>query len=350
MNTSKNCIKIISVLLSVILLMSAFTLSSSAVSINDGSAALEAQFDRDAGPTVDGYSIDYSYYSPVKGNSDTKKYPLMIFMAGWTEGEYPGKELTSNCLSTWSSSELQARFSESKGCFILFARAPEETGLRWNSAQLTSPLKAAIDDFTVKHPNVDTERIYVTGWCLGAQGAANLVATYSNYFAGLLFMSAVSTISASQAAKLSNTAVWIFHCKKDSFAPIGLYAEPSWSNIKSATNVPEKIRFTTFDTAPDCGTLLPNHNTWNMIAYDMANDDSRYSGMKTVDGTGKEIPASDGLISWLSSQKNTNNADCSCECHNGSFFTRLIWKIKVVIYKFFGMDDKKTCECSVSHW
>ena len=350
MNIFKKPTKIISILLSLTLLMSSVILYSSAVSINAGSAALEAQFSRDAGPTVDGYSIDYSYYSPVKSKNDKTKYPLMIFMAGWTEGEYPGKELTSNCLSTWSSSELQARFSESKGAFILFARAPEEKGLCWNAASLISPLKAAIDDFTEKHPNVDKSRIYATGWCLGAQGALNLVSTYSNYFAGLLFMSAVCTISAEQAAKLSNTAVWIFHCEKDTFAPIGLYAEPSWNNIKKATNVPEKIRFTTFKTAPDCGSLLPNHNTWNMIAYDMANDDSRYSGMKTVDGTGKTIPASDGIINWLSSQKNTNNPDCSCECHNGSFFTRLIWKIKVVIYRFFGMNDKKLCECSAAHW
>lgn len=349
MNVFKKTTKIISLFLSLILLVSLVALPASAVSINAGSAALEAQFDRDAGPTVDGYSIDYSYFSPVKSEKDTTKYPLMIFMAGWTEGEYPGKELTSNCLSTWSSSELQARFNN-KGCYILFARAPEEKGFCWDAPHLISPLKAAIDDFTAKHPNVDKSRIYVTGWCLGATGALNLVSTYSNYFAGLLFMSAVTSVSASQAAKLSNTAVWIFHCKKDTFAPIGLYAEPSWRNLKSATNVPEKLRFTTFETAPDCGSLLPNHNTWNMIAYDMANDDSRYSGMKTVDGAGNTIPASDGIISWLSSQKNTNNADCSCECHNGNLLTSLIWKIKVVIYRFFGMNDKKICECSVSHW
>lgn len=350
MNFSKNAAKIISLILSLILLMSAVMISASAVSINSGSAALEAQFSRDAGPNVDGYNIDYSYFSPVRSASDTTKYPLMIFMAGWTEGEYPGKELTSNCLSTWSSSELQARFSESKGAYILFARAPEEKGLCWDSPLLTKPLKAAIDDFTAKHPNVDKSRIYVTGWCLGATGALRLVSTYSNYFAGLLFMSAVTTISAEQAAKLSDTAVWIFHCKKDTFAPIGLYADPSWSNMKKAANDPSKIRFTTFETAPDCGTLLPNHNTWNMIAYDMANTDSRYSGMKTVDGTGSIVPASEGLISWLSSQKNESNPDCSCECHNSGLFAKFFWSIKVIIYKLFSINDKKICACSVSHW
>lgn len=350
MKRKSKFIKATAVLLSFICLVSAVVISSGAVSINDGFTSLEGQFSRDKGPKVDGYSIDYSYFSPVKGKNDTKKYPLMIFMAGWTEGEYPGKELTSNRLSTWSSSELQARFYKSKGAYILFARAPEEKGLCWNAVQLTSPLKAAIDDFTEKHPNVDKKRIYATGWCLGAQGAANLVSTYSNYFAGLIFMSAVCTISASQAAKLSNTAVWIFHCKKDTFAPIGLYAEPSWKNIKNATNVPEKVRFTTFSTAPDCGVLLPNHNTWNMIAYDMACDDSRYSGMKTVDGTGKTIPASDGIINWFSQQQNTNVTDCSCECHNGNMMTAIIWKIKVLIYKFFSMNNKQICDCSVSHW
>ena len=341
---------VLSIILCAVILSLSFTVCAFSVSINDSWEALESQFQRDAGPTVDGYSIDYSYFSPVKSKNDTAKYPLMIFMAGYTEGEYPGKELTSNRLSTWSSSELQARFYESAGCFIIFARAPEEKGLCWNAASLISPLKAAIDDFTKKHPNVDKERIYATGWCLGAIGAANLVSTYPNYFAGLLYMSSPGSISAAQAAALSNTTVWIFHCKKDTFAPFGLYAQPSWNNMLSYTNVPENVRFTTFETAPDCGSLLPNHNTWNMIAYDMACDDDRYSGMRTVDGTGREIPASEGIINWLSSQYHQNHTDCSCECHTSNIFLKLIWRIKVIFYKLFSVSDKKICACSVSHW
>lgn len=342
--------KVFSLFLSVLMLFSICAFSSSAVSINDGFDALEAQFSRDAGPETDGYSIDYSYFSPVKGEDDTTKYPLMIFMAGYTEGEYPGKELTSNRLSTWSSSEMQARFANAGGSYILFARAPEEKGYCWNASLLISPLKAAIDDFLVKHPNVDRNRIYVCGWCLGAIGAANLVSTYSNFFAGLIFMSSPKAISTAEAAKLSNTMVWIFHCKKDSFAPYSLNAETSWNRILASTEVPEKVRFTSFETAPDCGSLLPNHNVWNMIAYDMACDDESYSGMQTVDGKGNVISASEGIITWLSFQKHENHVECSCGCHTSNFLSKLIWRIQVFFWKLLGNTDKKLCECGAKHW
>lgn len=348
--TLKTVKKISALFMAVLLLFAATVVQSSAVSLSSGMNELRAQFSRDAGPTVNGYSIDYSFFSPVKNSADTTRYPLIIFMAGYTEGEYPGKELTSNQLPAWSSSELQARFVNAGGAYIIFARAPEERGYCWNASHLISPLKAAIDDFLVKHPNVDKQRVYVGGWCLGAIGAANLVSTYPDSFAGLLYMSSPDSISSAQAAKLSNTAVWILHCKKDTFAPYGLYATPSWNRIKENTKDLSKVRLTTFATAPDCNALLPNHNVWRMVAYDMASDHEAYTTMETVDGNGNKIEAKNAFISWLSSQYNITHDNCVCDCHSDNFITRFVWSLKSFFWKLFGNTSKRACACGELHW
>lgn len=39
---------------------------------------------------------------------------------------------------------------------------------------------------------------------------------------------------------------------------------------------------------------------------------------------------------------------CSCNCHNGNFFTKLIWKFLLFFYKIMGRNS--VCECGVAHY
>ena len=58
--------KIISIILSFALFFS-FVLSSNALSLDGGIDALKNEFNAGEGPVVNGYSVDYSYFSPDKG-------------------------------------------------------------------------------------------------------------------------------------------------------------------------------------------------------------------------------------------------------------------------------------------
>ena len=325
------------------------------ISIDEGLEALQSQFSRDRGPSVKGISIDYSFFSPVTTENDETKYPLVIIMAGAREGTYEGKELTANEFANWSSKEYQARFLESGGAFILIARAPEEKLLTWNASELVAPLKGAIDDFIVKHPQVDTSRIYALGWCLGAKGAINITVNYPGFISAVAVMVPPFKISESEAKKLSNVPVWLMGCKADSYALYDLYIEPSWKNLLKYAEDPKQKRLTSYETAVDT-TFFLNHNVWLMVSHDMNYAKAVYTGMKTINGNGTEIKAMPGFINLFSryglEKYDLVTADddyCSCLCHSKNSIFHTCWKI-IALFRYYVIRERTVCECGVDHW
>ena len=353
----KKLSKIISVTLCAVMLISVLSILPSAVSVNQGVDALRSQWTRGNGPRKSGYSIDYSCYSPKKSGSDSSKYPLCVFLPGAGEGSYEGKELNANNFPLWSSDEYQSRFQNAGGSYLLIARAPEP--LFWDTAPI-SALKAAIDDYTAKNPNIDTDRIYVIGWSLGAVGATKLVTDYPNNFAGLVLMATRHAITASEAKTLKNTAVWLIHSTGDSYALYNTYCSPSWKNLRERTADRSKLRLTSCSSAPTAVGLF-NHNVWDYLAYDCSIS-AGCGGLKTIDGNGNTVGGVQG-ISWISqwSKKapaapdkpdtpDSGDKVCSCQCHSTSGFNKFIWSIKCLFYKFFAMSSKRTCACGAKHW
>ncbi|MCM1364422.1 MAG: alpha/beta hydrolase-fold protein [Faecalibacterium sp.] len=363
MEHQSNSKKAIAIVICIVMIFSLYApatfAANSGVSINAGVDALRAQFSSGKGPKKGNYTIDYSYYSPVKNKNDNQKYPLVVFLPGWGESHRPGEELTDNIACNWSSKEYQARFANAGGAYILIARAREDVTLSWNASALTSPLKAALDDFIKNKSNIDTDRIYVLGWSYGAVGAINQAVSYPNFYAAAVFFAPPAEISSSDAKKLKKMSVWLDVCKNDSFASYNLYSEPSWKNLKNNTADLSKIRLTVYDNAPATGGVLYNHNTWLDAFYDMHSSDSRYKGRTTSDGNGNKIDVSkSGMISWLSEQSlkkansaNTSNSDgCPCLCHSSNSVTRLFWKLQVFFWRIFGISNERPCECGILHW
>lgn len=340
--------KTFAVIMSLIIALSVFSAFAYGISESKGLNALRKQFSRSSGPKQSGFSIDYSFYSPVKGKNDKTKYPLVIFMAGATEGTYKGKEIVANNFPLWSADEYQSRFKKSEGAYLLFARAPEEKMLCWDSSLLTSALKAAIDDFAKKNKNVDTSRIYIVSWCLGCVGAVKVATAYPDFFAGIVLFSSPEIITSAEAEKLKNTAVWLVNSKTDSYTSYTVYCVPSWKHLKSKTANKSNIRLTTFSSVPNAGALL-NHNTWGIACNDMKSN-SNYKKMKTVDGSGKEVKTG-SMIQWLSSKSSsTKIKSCDCACHSTIMLTKVIWKVRIVIYRSTKAESKRKCSCGAMHW
>lgn len=340
--------RIIAVSLCVLLLIPMlFTASFAAVSENAGMSALRAQWSRGEGPKKDGYDIDYSFFSPVaNGASADHQYPLLVIMPGFGESTHEGEELTANDFALWSSREYQEKFYNGAS-YIVIARAPEESALNWDSPLPIPALKAAIDDFCNKNPNVDTNRIYVMGWSLGATGATRLVANYDNFIAAALIFSPIYTMSDAEAEACRNKAVWLFGCKNDSIATYGLYTKASWNKLTDKTSDYSKIRLTTTETAPNTPGLF-HHNTWNLALRDMT-DNGGCTGVKTIDGTGSVIDKP-SIIGWLSEQTLVieEKADsCSHICHKGGI-SGMFYKILRFFWQLFGI--QKTCSCGAEHY
>ncbi|MBO4894658.1 MAG: dienelactone hydrolase family protein [Clostridia bacterium] len=306
--------KTISILLALVM-ASTFVSGAFAISIDEGVDNLRTLWSRDNGPLVDGFDIDYSYYSPIdNGASADKKYPLVIIMAGALEGLIEGFELTANGLATWTADEYQSRFNNG-AAFLLIGRAPEESNRYWDSSIIMPAFKAAIDEFIEKNPNVDTDRIYLVGWCLGGTGSLNLTAMYPDFFAASMIMVPSRAITKGEAEIMKNKPVWLMACKNDTYVSYDRVVKPSWENLKAAATDPSKIRYTIYDRAPgvtlaDTFRFIDDHDVWTNVAYDMKSGNEKYEGEKTVDGSENEIESPE-VISWLNSYTLEKDNDTS---------------------------------------
>lgn len=301
--------KIISILLTVVLIALSIPCYASAakkpLSTSAGIEKLRGQFESGVAPKTDGHALDYEYYSPVGGKTDKTKYPLVIFLHGIGHGEHKGSQLADSNMPYWSSSELQARFSDG-GAFILLPRAPEDKNEFWGESFI-EPLRALIDDFIRQHKdNVDTTRIAISGSSQGGAMVWMMLEAYPEYFATAFPLASTKTPTPSLVKKASSTAIWLIASEKDPVVNYVLSTLPIWDSIKRYNDNPANCRLSTIGTVynPDGKKSSDNHHLANVITYDLHTmDNGLYPNMETVDGLGNTVnmKAPNGLIKWISS-------------------------------------------------
>ena len=287
----------------VILAMSCVAIN--AASLGDGLDTLKAEFLPGEGPVVNGYSIDYRYFSPVK-ESDSTKYPIVVWLHGLGEGKEEGAQIKENNIAYWASDEFQARFDPAGGAFIIAARSREEMGITWDNS-MVEPLRAAIDDFIQKNSaNVDLSRIYVGGFSMGGMMALEVLTQHPEMFAAAFPYCPATYITKSMAKNFKDVPVWITSCTKDPTVNYDFLILNTWENITETSSVSSKCRLSTLTKAcyPDGSAASSNHYAWFSVRYDMfSQSGGSYPYMSTVDGNGKKVTLTypDGMISWLCS-------------------------------------------------
>ena len=276
-----------------------------AVSLNDGLDALKAEFLPGVGPEIDGLSVDYRYYSPVK-ESDTTKYPIVVWLHGLGEGKSEGAQIQKNNIAYWASDEFQARFDPAGGAFIIAARSREEKGITWDNS-MVEPLRAAIDDFIEKNSaNVDLSRIYVGGFSMGGKMTLKMAVAYPEMFAAAFPICPAWALGSEAAELIADMPIWLTSGKLDPLVNYNLAVTPTWKTIIAASNVAEDCRFSSLATVryPDGKRTSSSHHAWFAVNYDMfAIDNGDYPDMSTVNGLGEEVTLTypNGMISWLTS-------------------------------------------------
>lgn len=298
--------KILCVILSVLMLGSVFITTAYAYDPHESYTSIKTKF-------IDGESLlDYCYFSPVKGEDDNLKYPLIVWLHGNKSGDYKRHQLNNCRAGFWACEEAQAQFNNG-GAFIYLPRH-ETIGLTvgdlsWDGA--TDILKKCVDKFIAENEkNIDKTRIYVGGYSMGGKGAFKQLCNFPGFYAAGFLMSTVYTPLPNEAAALKNTPVWMFNCKGDwkpnlDPASVALF----WNELTTNTNVPDRIRHTTFDYAYNMSGSIKEgdtHNTWDAVASDLfiLGTDKPFEGMHTVDGNGNnvEIKYPEGFLYWLNSQ------------------------------------------------
>lgn len=301
--------KILCLLLCLVLTLSAFSFCASAQNLSR--EELNGLFKFGKGPETNGYAIDYRYYSPVKKNDKTK-YPLVIWLHGMMNGGSDGEQLEHCNISYWASKDYQKRFKGAKGAFIFVPRSLEEEDLYW-SDELIYPLRRAIDKFIAKNKNnIDVTRIYIGGYSMGGKMTLKMAVAYPKMFAAIFPVCPAWVPGEKASAQLKNTPMWLTSGVPDPLANYFGYVTPTWKNIVSASNKPEKLRFSSLNIVCYANGMptINSHESWHAVMNDMfTEDDGKYPFMTTVDGNGKEIELEypKGMINWLSSQKSKFN-------------------------------------------
>ena len=296
--------KVIAVIL-VLCLLPMLPLNVGAVSLDDGLDTLKSGFIYGEGPVIDGYSIDYRYFSPVKDNDNTK-YPLVVWLHGMGDGASDGVQVDKSGIAYWTSDEFQSRFN-AEGAFILAARSREESGHCWDDA-MVAPLKAAIDDFIAQYgENIDFTRIYVGGYSMGGKMTFKMAISYPEMFAAAFPICPAWAPDEELISHLSIMPIWLTSSTLDPLVNYYLSVSPTWEKITALSNVAEKCRFSTITKVcyPDGSATSSSHHTWFAVNYDMFSvENGAYPNMTTVDGLGNEVQLTypDGMISWLSEQ------------------------------------------------
>lgn len=295
--------KIISIILCIAILCVPVTVF--AIPLSSGDNALRDEFSSGNSGT-----LHYSYFEPEL--SGGKKYPLVIWLHGVASGNYDGNELDSYEFCKWASDEYQARFVNAEGAFLLCPRCPGG----WD-VTTTGVLMDCINSFiSLYSPFIDTSRIYISGFSVGAVMVLKMVNAYPNFFAGAVPISAI-TQNSSYIKNMKNTAVWFFANEKDTFVGANASAtKSSYNTLKNIIFDRSALRFTYVSNAvtPNGSKVLMQHNMWHTFTNDMFMDDgSQYAYSTTLDGYGNTVSFTypNGVINWLSSQAKTTDPTAS---------------------------------------
>lgn len=299
--------KIISVVLSVVLLLSCFALYVHAKATDQplNRNELIASFEKGVGPVSNGYQIDYRYYSPVSKKGEGK-YPLVIWLHGMNQGAKDGDQIKENNIAFWASDDFQSRFTGFGGAFIFAPRSLEENLIFWDDSMVI-PLKAAIDDFIAKHKeNIDLTRIYIGGFSMGGKMTLKMAVAYPEMFAAAFPICPAWALPADYAPCLSEMPIWLVSGQQDPLVNYQLSVVPTWEAIMANHKNPAACRFSSLSkTARPDGSDAPNgHFAWIAVTNDMfSSTNGDYPYMSTVDGLGNPVKLTypNGMISFLSS-------------------------------------------------
>ena len=171
--------------------------------------------------------------------------PLIIFLHGSGErGTDVEKAMVHGPLKYVNNNTLDA--------FILAPQCPENT--YWESESLFQ----LIQKICKENPNIDTQRIYLTGLSMGAWGVWNLAFAHPEMFAAIVPIAGfVDRVPMVENCKIKHIPTHIYHGLLDDVVDVN-YAIEIYKKLKTCSL---NIALTIFDDA--------NHDSWTRV-YDNA--------------------------------------------------------------------------------
>ncbi len=318
--------------------------TKTALPLSAGVEALRDQFELDVADECNGYALDYAYYSPV-GENDSEKYPIVIYLHGIGHGSYVGSQLDDSMMAYWASQEMQAKWKDTGGAFILLPRCPEDK-LRYWSESFVDPLRTLIDGFISKHhANVDTTRIFIGGSSAGGEMTWDMAIAYPEYFAGIYPLAATGTRTADNIETTKDVAIWLFASTLDPIISYPLNVLPTWNNICKYNANPQNCRLSKFGIVldPDGSKGDSNHRLYTTICYDFFTIDGEpYPNVTTTDGNGNTVvfENEEGMISWMSNIHSSFLVSETDDAFSVNVLTKTFIFIRNIFFKIANLFQK----------
>ena len=179
----------------------------------------------------------YLYYPEQYHKSETKKFPLLLFLHGGGE--------SGDSLSTLKSNGPPKLIAEGKQFpFLILAPQNPHKKKWWNTRAVMQLL-----DTIVKGNRVDEKRIYLTGLSRGGGAAWELAVQYPKKFAAMAVVCGMTPLP--YAAWIDKEMpIWVFHGTEDKSIA---YAE-SENMVNKLRSMGYKVKFTTYQGV--------GHNSW----------------------------------------------------------------------------------------
>lgn len=156
------------------------------------------------GQVKDKAKYDYLLYLPKDYSSETKKYPLLIYLHG---GSQKGNDL--NKLKTYGLPYLIDK-GQNFDFIIASPQCPENR--YWSTENWFDSLYS---DLTMRY-RIDTDRVYCTGISMGGYGAYIVAMDFPDKFAAIVpLCGGINDSDTSRVCNLRNIPIWTFHGTAD---------------------------------------------------------------------------------------------------------------------------------------
>jgi predicted peptidase len=166
------------------------------------------------------------YVPPAAISDPARPRPLVVFLHGGGDaGTDNKKQINQNIVDLFAEVER-------RGAFLYAPQAP----LNWRPQTITDRVMTMIDRSLVDY-NVDSDRVYLTGYSSGGGGVWNMLSRYPGRFAVGVPVAPVSAEPDFTPANLVGQPIAAFHARDDAVASV-LTTRNIINRILSAANQP----------------------------------------------------------------------------------------------------------------
>ena len=210
-----------------------------------------------------GNKLPYQLMAPWKAKQG-ERYPLVVYLHGSGERGMDNASQMKNGVHAFVEQEIR----EKHPCYLLVPQCPPDQ--RWGGSSrdpkfifdeknptVQGRMVIELIEKTLKeHPDIDRNRVYITGLSMGGFGTFDVLMRRPDLFAA--GMPICGGGDPKSVERIKNIPLWVFHGRLDE----AVHPRFSWEIVEALKKVGSKVQYTEYSTL--------GHNVWDVTYYNPA--------------------------------------------------------------------------------